>query len=174
MKSRISARRSHLTPKFVRNCKVPKQQQDWCVSGDFSRDYAKAYGGGNTISQSLSKFRNSWQQPQPTLTAVPLSGNEPPERQSKCGNLGPHPLPSFPKGQPGPFSLEEGRSAPGLPFAPQPLLPAWHPILPPSTPLYPRTVQSSPANYWRSQPERDGSLPLELTGQLVPLRAAVS
>lgn len=172
MKNRISAQRAHLTPKFVRNCEVPKQQQDWCVSGDFSRDYAKAYGGGNTISQSLSKFRNSWQQPQPMLRAVPRSGNEPPERQSKCGNVGPHPLPSLPKGQPGPFSLEEGRRASRTPL----FTPALTPSLAstPAPPLYPRTIQSSPANYWRSQPERDGSLPLELTGQLVPLRAAIS
>lgn len=155
VKNRISAQRAHLAPKFVRNREVPKQQQDWCVSGDFSRDYAKAYGGGNTISQSLSKFRNSWQQPQPTLTAVPRSGNEPPERQSKHGNVGPHPLPSLPKGQPGPFSLEEGRRASRTPLCTPALTPSLastpapqYTALPQDHPVQPSELLEEPAWTW--------------------------
>lgn len=124
VKYRFSAGRSHLTPEILRNCKVLKQQQqDWCVSGDFSHDYAKAYGGGNMISQLQSKFRNRLQHC--SLWKIlsyssALSGSDPQWGWAQEGE--PHLLHPSPEGQLGPFSLEDSRSTPRLALCTQTLI----------------------------------------------------
>lgn len=146
---RIPARRSHLILRILGNHEVLKQHQDWCISSDFSQDYAKNakrrkhnFTIGVKVQEQIVA---ATARGKTTLPAVPLSGSDP--------------LP------------------PGYPFTAQTLfpLPGSH-TLPQQHPLRDSCVPrpSTAESYRRNSPRRDSNLPLKHKGQLVPLRAAIS